>query len=402
MPHCQYILTHSLSSWQQTLTRMASHLPEGVHPQSVQALKFLPVFALVVVVRNDTLPIVYEHAKHLDELVASWGQDNGWVIEAVPTESNYSHVFAPKEVSSISDVSVFRYVIMPKNPKQITAEKRDVAAHIADEQLTAYLRKKLKPKPTYDFKVDGFGQIDNFTFGAKKAPQYLDCHILSIAQMLRRHKLACFDMDSTLIKQEVIDELGKIAGVGEKMNQITEAAMRGEIDFTKSFVDRVALLQGLDTQVIDQIKSGLIPQSGAFITINALKSMGYHVALISGGFTPFAQYICALLGIDEYHANTLDVADGQLSGMVVPPIIDGKQKAKIVAKIADKLSIDLDEVICIGDGANDLPMMAISDLGVAYRAKPIVQVRADAAINVTGLEGVLYALGYPALTLKEA
>ena len=119
--------------------------------------------------------------------------------------------------------------------------------------------------------------------------------------------------------------------------------------------------------------------------------------LISGGFLPFAEYIATLLGIDEYHANPLDIADGKLTGEIVAPIIDGKAKAKLVAKIADRLAIDLDEVICIGDGANDLPMMAISDIGMAYRAKPIVQVRADVALNVTGLEGVLYALGHSTL-----
>lgn len=224
----------------------------------------------------------------------------------------------------------------------------------------------------------------------------VDCHILSVGHMLRTHKLACFDMDSTLIEQEVIVELAKTAGIGEQVAAITEAAMRGEMDFDESFAQRVALLKGISTDVLDDICSRLTLSTGALTTISALKALGYHTVLVSGGFTYFARYIAEQLGIDEVHANALDIEDGEVTGHVQLPIINGAKKAAIAEHTAERLGIDMSQVVCVGDGANDLPMMALADLGVAFNAKPIVQARADAAVNVTGLEGVLYALGYPA------
>ena len=202
-------------------------------------------------------------------------------------------------------------------------------------------------------------------------------------------------MDSTLIEQEVIVELAKMAGVADKVEKITESAMHGEMDFNESFAKRVALLEGVDILVIDEIiKERISFCQGAYATIKALKHKGCRTVLISGGFTPFAKYVAQSLGMDEYHANPLLCADGKLTGKVDKHIIDGKAKARIVARIADAMAIDMEEVVCVGDGANDLPMMAISDIGVAYKAKPIVRVKADAAVNITGLEGVLYALGH--------
>ncbi|MEJ6068358.1 phosphoserine phosphatase SerB, partial [Psychrobacter sp. 16-Bac2893] len=224
----------------------------------------------------------------------------------------------------------------------------------------------------------------------------VDCHILSVGHMLRTHKLACFDMDSTLIEQEVIVELAKTAGIGEQVETITEAAMRGEMDFDESFAQRVALLQGIPTSVLDEICSRLTLSTGARATISALKALGYHTVLVSGGFTYFARYIAEQLGIDEVHANSLDIEEGEVTGHIQLPIVNGAKKAAIVAHTAERLGITMSQVVCVGDGANDLPMMALADLGVAFNAKPIVQARADAAVNVTGLEGVLYALGYPA------
>lgn len=392
-PQSSYKLTYTAQSFKAALNSLGTHLP--AHPDNIQALQLLPVFVVVAVVDNETLA-GHPHI-HLDTLMHTWAEENHWIIRTILEQSESIHFTAAKESSPISDVSVFRYLLVPAQKTQITPEKKDAAAHIIDDQITAYLRRKLKPVPTYNYAVDSSGQVADFVLGANKTRQYIDCHILSVSQMLRRHKLICFDMDSTLIKQEVITELAKIAGVGDEVNNITESAMRGEIDFSTSFAQRMQLLAGLDASVIDTIKPMLIPQAGAFATIAAFKALGYHTALISGGFIPFAEHVAKLLGIDEYHANELEIDGGKLSGQVLYPIIDGKQKAKIVAKIADERSISLDEVVCVGDGANDLPMMAISDMGVAFHAKPIVQVKADAAINITGLEGVLYALGYPAL-----
>ena len=171
--------------------------------------------------------------------------------------------------------------------------------------------------------------------------------------------------------------------------------MRGEIEFAQSFAERVALLEGVPDSVVDDIiKKHITFQTGAYAVIRALKAKGCTTVLVSGGFEPFARHVAQMLGMDEYYANPLLVADGKLTGYTSEPILDGRQKAVIVGKVAERLGVPMTDVVCVGDGANDLPMMAISGLGVAFKAKPIVQVKADVAVNITGLEGVLYALGH--------
>lgn len=396
----QYILNCSDTDWQTALTAVEAKLPSNVTSSNIQALALLPVFSVVIVLDKEVLESHnYSQDMHPDTLINIWAEEENWSVTPVIINDDIELVLDNEDSHTpITPVSVHRYLLAPNQANLITEDKREVAAHIIDDQITSYLKRKLRIKPTYNFSVNAQGQVEDFTFGARKNRQYVDCHILSISQMLRHHKLACFDMDSTLIEQEVIVELAKIAGVGEEVDKITEQAMRGEMDFATSFTKRVSLLKGLDIEVIDEVCSRLTPQKGAFATIAALKGLGYRCVLISGGFMPFAAYISNLLGMDDFYANELDVRDGKLTGEVLFPILDDKQKARIVTQIADEMSIALEEVICIGDGANDLPMFKLADLGIAYHAKPIVQVKADAAINVTGLEGVLYALGYPALT----
>lgn len=391
-------LAASHTDWHDALLGVADKLPDGVHPSNIQALSLLPIFALVVVLDDDVL-VSHAHNSDIlpDTLIGIWAAEENWTVVPVP-QADSPLSFTPKETDRTACVRVFRYLLIPNQKNLITAEKKEVATHILDDQITSYLKRKLRPKPNYNFSVNAQGQVEGFTLGAAKSKQHVDCHIFSITQMLRRHKLACFDMDSTLIKEEVMVELAKAAGVGEKVAQITESAMRGELDFNQSFVQRLALLKGLSDSKIDDICASLNPQDGAFVIIAALKALGYRTVLISGGFEPFAKYVAQRLGMDDYYANRLLTTDGHLTGEPDELLIDGKQKARIVAKIADEMAIDLAEVVCIGDGANDLPMMELADLGLAYHAKPIVQVKADAAINVTGLEGVLYALGYPALS----
>lgn len=209
----------------------------------------------------------------------------------------------------------------------------------------------------------------------------------------RNRRLVCFDMDSTLIDAEVIDELAKAAGVGEQVAAITERAMRGELDFTASFKARVALLKGLPETVLADIAEGLAITEGAETLIRMLKKLGYKTAILSGGFQYFGEHVQRRLGIDYVYANSLEIVDGKVTGEVRDTVIDGQRKAALLRELAEREGISLEQVIAVGDGANDLPMLSIAGLGVAFRAKPIVRNSAQHAINNVGLDSILYLLG---------
>jgi len=210
----------------------------------------------------------------------------------------------------------------------------------------------------------------------------------------RSRRLICFDMDSTLIKTEVIDELADRAGVGEQVREITESAMRGEIDFSESFRRRVALLKGLDEKVLVEIAQNLPIMEGAERLISILKKIGFKVAILSGGFTYFGNALKKLFDVDYVYANELEIIDGKLTGNYIGDIVDGKRKAELLRLIAQVEKIDLEQVIAVGDGANDLPMLNIAGLGIAFHAKPKVKANAQQSISTIGLDGVLYFLGF--------
>ena len=207
------------------------------------------------------------------------------------------------------------------------------------------------------------------------------------------HRLFAFDMDSTLIQGEVIDELAKLAGVGEQVSKITEAAMRGELNFDESFTRRVGLLKGLPAEQALALRERIPLSPGAERLIRTLKSRGYRTAILSGGFTFFAQSLQARLGIDEFYANELEIADGKVTGRVIPPIMNGARKAAMLQEIAARENIPLEQAVAVGDGANDLPMMELAGMGIAYRAKPVVRAKADHSITSLGLDGLLYLIG---------
>ena len=217
----------------------------------------------------------------------------------------------------------------------------------------------------------------------------------------RMRRLICFDMDSTLIETEVIDELADRAGVGEQVRAITEQAMRGEIDFKESFTQRVALLKGLDVSVMEDIAQHLPITEGVDRLMFVLKQYGYKIAILSGGFTYFGNYLKNRYGIDYVYANELEIEDGKLTGRYVGEIVDGRRKAELLKLIAQVEHVHLSQTIAVGDGANDLPMLSEAGLGIAFHAKPRVVANAKQSINTMGLDGVLYFLGFKDSYLEE-
>ena len=218
----------------------------------------------------------------------------------------------------------------------------------------------------------------------------------------RMRRLICFDMDSTLIQTECIDELAARAGVGDKVKAITERAMRGEIDFKESFTERVALLKGLDVSVMQDIAEHMPITEGADRLMSVLKRCGYKIAILSGGFTFFGEQLRRRYGIDYVYANELEIDEnGKLTGRYVGDIVDGKRKAELLKLIAQVEQVNLAQTIAVGDGANDLPMIAEAGLGIAFHAKPRVKATAQQSINNIGLDGVLYFLGFKDSYLGE-
>ncbi|MDE6254596.1 MAG: phosphoserine phosphatase SerB [Muribaculaceae bacterium] len=211
----------------------------------------------------------------------------------------------------------------------------------------------------------------------------------------RSRRLICFDMDSTLIRTEVIDELADRAGVGEEVRAITESAMRGEIDFRESFTQRVKLLKGLDVSVMKDIAENLPITEGVGRLMEVLKRSGYKTAILSGGFTYFGEYLKQKFGFDYVYANELEIGpDGKLTGNYVGDIVDGPRKKELLRLLAQVERINIAQTIAVGDGANDLPMLAEAGLGIAFHAKPKVKAEASQSISTIGIDGVLYFLGF--------
>ena len=218
----------------------------------------------------------------------------------------------------------------------------------------------------------------------------------------RMRRLICFDMDSTLIQTECIDELAERAGVGNQVKAITESAMRGEIDFKESFTRRVALLKGLDSSVFEEIANKMPITEGVDRLMAVLKRCGYKIAILSGGFTYFGEFLQRKYGIDYVYANELEIDDdGKLTGRYVGEIVDGQRKAELLKLIAQVEKVNLAQTIAVGDGANDLPMLGEAGLGIAFHAKPRVVANAKQSINTIGIDGVLYFLGFKDSYLGE-
>ena len=209
----------------------------------------------------------------------------------------------------------------------------------------------------------------------------------------RMRRLICFDMDSTLIGTECIDELAARAGVGDQVREITASAMRGEIDFKESFSRRVALLKGLEESVMEDIARNLPFNEGLERMMRILKMVGYKTAILSGGFTYFGRYLQMRFGFDYVYANDLEIEDGKLTGRYLGEVVDGARKAELLRLLCQVEGIHLEQAVAVGDGANDLPMLGLAGLGIAYHAKPKVKATADQNLSTIGLDGLLYFLG---------
>lgn len=209
----------------------------------------------------------------------------------------------------------------------------------------------------------------------------------------RSRRLICFDMDSTLIGAECIDELARCAGVGDEVAAVTESAMRGEIDFIESFTRRVALLKGLPESTMAEVAQSLPFNEGLERLMTILKRVGYKTAILSGGFTYFGRYLQQKFGFDYVYANELEIVDGKLTGRYLGDVVDGRRKAELLRLLCQFENIDIAQSVAVGDGANDLPMLGTAGLGIAYHAKPKVKANAQQNISTVGLDGILYFLG---------
>ena len=308
-----------------------------------------------------------------------------------------------------------RYIITILSRKLTAKQIAGVSRIVAEQDMNIDDIKRLTgripldenartPKASVEFSVRGTPKNKEYMkaeFMKLSTELEMDISFQEDSMYRRMRRLICFDMDSTLIETEVIDELAIRAGVGDQVKAITEAAMRGEIDFCESFRQRCALLKGLDVSVMQEIAENLPITEGVDRLMRILKKVGFKIAILSGGFTYFGNFLKQKYNIDYVYANELEIENGKLTGNHVGDIVDGKRKAELLRLIAQVENVDIRQTVAVGDGANDLPMISIAGLGIAFHAKPKVKATAKQSISTIGLDGILYFLGYKDSYLDE-
>ena len=358
-------------SWQTTET-LTSWLQQPNRPED----------SLVLAVGYQQEQILLWLAPEADELVVSHGAQQVTELNWQPPRGAWQLQVLAKQFSSHQLGELFELL----NAESIY-------------QLTP--RSTLGRSPVIAFTVDL--DTDNPAILRERLAQLsqrleLDLLLQTTASAQPQSRLLVFDMDSTLIQAEVIDELAKEAGIGEQVATITESAMRGEINFDESFRRRMGLLKGLEAGVLEKIAERLQLTEGLEALMDVLVARGYHTAILSGGFYYFANGLKARLGFNEVHANQLDVVDDKVTGIVEGEIVNAAKKAELLGAIAQREGYSMEQTVAVGDGANDLPMLASAGLGVAFHAKPLVVEKAELTLNTCGIDGVLYLIGeQPAL-----